>query len=234
LESEPGPVKTNRLLMLIRSLELNGFAMLVLSNLVLVLSLGILYVSILRRIFSRIHNSNDLRERPDCVLILGKCLKSNGISDLYRDRLDRGVVLWKRFKNVPILVLGGRTSRHPLTEAQAGLRYLCDEGVNPCNVITEERSRHTLENLKNAKALLARKDYHKVVLITNRYHLHRSSILAQGIGLRHLALPAELEWSWSVKMLYAVCREAYFLHWYYVGKWFAIKTRNETMLRRIT
>jgi len=88
-----------------------------------------------------------------------------------------------------------------------------------------------LENFRHARPWF---DAHpRAVVISNRYHLQRILTMARGLGLDIRACAAEdscKPWRRIPRLLL----EAAFLHWYWSGRIFAILTKNQRMLAKIS
>ena len=134
---------------------------------------------------------------------------------------------------MPILLLGGVTGNNRSSEAEMGLRYLLDKGINPDRLLLEDRSRHPLENLRNARAFIASHPG-SVAILSNRFHLARCSALASGLGMEHELCAAEEELRLSLPLAGRLLLEAFYLHWYETGKRWSRWTRDRRSLERIS
>lgn len=169
------------------------------------------------------------------IVVLGSCLDPEGRpTPTYIDRLDRALRLFGQSPSARIFLLGGRTAAGAPTEAEAGARYLLAHGVPERAVEREERSRHTLENLRFYRSARPLSDGHPDALVTSRFHLARSSLLASGLGIRHTPCGAEDRWSPSPREILRILAESVFLHWYLVGRTYACATGSRRMLDRIS
>ncbi|KAB2874757.1 MAG: hypothetical protein F9K38_15360 [Pseudorhodoplanes sp.] len=108
-------------------------------------------------------SADDERRPGDAILVLGRELVDDRPTPVYRARLEHGAALWRDGVAPRLLVSGGWTGTATRSEAAAGREYLLAAGVPDAAIETEERSRHTLENL----------------------HFVRESLRARGLG-RHL------------------------------------------------
>ena len=88
--------------------------------------------------------------------------------------------LYKRY-NLPIIISGGSISEQK--EADVVKRILLDIGVKPDKIITEDKSRDTVENALFVKDIFREKKFRKGLLITSGYHLRRSELLFKAVGL---------------------------------------------------
>ncbi len=168
------------------------------------------------------------------VLVLGMRLRPDGtIPQWYRWRLERALILLRAEQNAEAILLGGTTVPAHMSEAEAGRVWLRDAGVAATRIRTEDRSRHTLENLRHYRA-----DFHAgampPVLVTNRFHLARSSLIASGLGIAHARCTAETASLLPWRQLPAMLKEAKLIHWYVVGRTYSRLTRHQKMAARIS
>lgn len=212
----------------------DGFAMLALSNLVIVASAGLLWLVLLRRVHGVARRTPCLPAPAGHLLVLGMRLKGGEVAAGYAARLDRAAALMAVNPACKALLLGGTTDAGPHSEALAGQRYLAARGVAPARLLLEDRSRHTLENLREARQLLAAGNFDPPLLVTSRYHLARSAAIAEGLGLPHRLCAAEPELNLDAPTMLRLLKESYHLHWYYTGKLWARLTGNRKMLARIS
>ncbi len=151
----------------------------------------------------------------------------------YQTRLRRAAALWTRDKTTEIVVLGGRTAADQPSEAASGALFLraCDVATRA--ILLEDRSRHTLENLMLYRARFATAT-DPVVLVTSRFHLARSTILAAGLAIAHVPCAAERACRPLLRHLPLMLFEAALIHWYITGRSFARLTGNRRMAARIS
>jgi uncharacterized SAM-binding protein YcdF (DUF218 family) len=213
----------------------DGFAMLALSGAIILTSLGtslLLALGYVLRIALRTPSDGP---SPARIIVLGMRLNRNGdLRPCYRARLERALALWRQSERTRIVILGGVTTPGTRSEAKAGAACLLERGVRDDAIETEDRSRHTLENL-----LLYRERYppgqaELPVLVTSRFHMARSSLLAAGLGLAHRRCAAEASRSAAMRYLPHMLFEALLIHWYITGHSFARLTWNQRITGRIT
>jgi uncharacterized SAM-binding protein YcdF (DUF218 family) len=152
----------------------------------------------------------------------------------YRERLHRALQLWSQAQSGEIVVLGGRTAECARSEAAAGAALLNANGVPPEHILVEDQSRHTLENLRLYRERLSAGADHRPLLVTSRFHLARSSMLAAGLGIAHVPCAAEARRLPSLRHVPLILFEAVLIHWYITGQTFSRITRNNRMAARIT
>ena len=212
---------------------LDGYFTLLLSNLALLATAGLYWLWLINIVYQRAKHA--AVEVPNCDLlaVLGMRPENNQINNEFMTRLDRAAKLFEQGHANTILVIGGKTGNNTYSEAELGIRYLLVQGLCADNLIGEDHSRHTLENLHNAKRLFMEQGGQNAAIITSRYHLERSHRMANSLLLAHRLCAAEDEFTWNAKTLINILKEAYFIHWYEIGKAWAYGINSQKSLSRI-
>lgn len=130
----------------------------------------------------------------DAVIILGARLYGETPSPALKNRLDVALPYLKLHEDVPVVVTGAQGEGESISEAQAMQRYLIQQGVQEERIIVEANSYNTWENLQNAKQLLDARipgGSKAVMIASNGFHLFRSKMLAERLGMKAYGLPAK-------------------------------------------
>lgn len=210
-------------------IDSDGLAMLTLSNMVIIGTLGLSYWLVFFKTRRIARYPHSLPECNHWLLVPGMKLNKDIIPPDYQRRLDKARDLMESNADISLLILGGLTGDKALSEAEAGKQYLIGQGIAGSRIHSEEQSKNTLENLRRARDFINHKKVSST-LITNRYHLARCHALANGLKLEHKLFPAEDIISLNI---FKLLKEAYLLHWYEVGKRWVTLTGNTRMLNRI-
>ena len=212
----------------------DGFAMLALSALVLTLSLGVSFLPALAHVLRTAWTTPAALPGAARIIVLGHRLRPDGTpSRHFRHRLDRARALHAQ-SGAEIFLLGGCTRPAGPSEAKAGAAYLRARSVPPDRLRCEDRSRHTLENLRAYRAAFPAAPGGTAVLVTSRFHLARASLLAGGLGLAHLPCAAEAGRAHLARLPGTLLFEAFLIHWYIVGRGFCRWTGDARMTARIS
>lgn len=136
--------------------------------------------------------------RGDAIILLG-----GGVNDLVPDLSGRGVptegmlprvvtaVRLQRRLGIPVLVSGGAVFDGRTPEAVIVKRFLIDLGVPENKILTESKSRDTVENARFSKEILKRHGLHTPLLVTSAYHMRRSVMAFRRAGLEVTPVPAQ-------------------------------------------
>jgi len=122
----------------------------------------------------------------DFILVLGAGLKGGKtVSPLLAKRLDRGIRLWNAGgKAARFVVSGGKGSDERVSEAFAMKQYLLEQGIAEAQILMEDRSVNTAENIRFSKKMMEeQKPDYSASIVTSNYHVLRAVILAKNNGL---------------------------------------------------
>lgn len=216
-----------------RDVGWDGAAMLLLSNLVLVATAGLSGLWLLYRVWRIARVTPTAGVEGDWIVVLGARLIRDRVAPGYARRLRRAAALHRDDPRRRILLVGGPTGGSR-SEAECGRDFLRELGVPAASVFVEDQSLNTLDNLRHARQLRAELRERAFVLVTSRFHLARSGALARGLALRPVLCAAEDRLHHDPAMVWRLAREAYYLHWYAVGKAWTRWTGNRRNLARIS
>ncbi|MGH8553665.1 MAG: YdcF family protein, partial [Methylococcales bacterium] len=199
-----------------RKADHDAWFVLVISILVLLGSAGFFFGLILVRILYQAKTSSCSGFAPDSVyLVFGKQLVADRPDREYIARLDRLVDCG--FNSA--ILMGGQSPGNHIPEALAGFKYLKTKGIELHSVHLEQDSLSTLENLRNSRQLIRERP---AVIISNRYHLSRCSILAKSFSIEHELCAAEPNFLFEAETFVKCLLEAFYIHWFYSGKYWAM------------
>jgi uncharacterized SAM-binding protein YcdF (DUF218 family) len=208
----------------------DALLVLMISLIIMILTMGSLYLLLLIFIFHKARSSSTQWETitKSTYLIFGKKLNNDLPDQDYRYRLMR--LLQCPFDTA--IIMGGKTGNSLTSEAESGLSFLREKGLGKNKtILLEQSSENTLENLKNTRQILNNKP---AVIVSNRYHLARCSVLAKSLNIPHSLCAAEDDFSYSLHDFGKCLKEAFYIHWFYSGKYWAKLTGNKRMLDKIS
>ena len=144
----------------------------------------------------------------DYVIIHGAgLLHGDQLSKLLRDRVDKAIQGYRKDPTPPKLIpSGGKGGDETISEAEAMRRYLLQQGIPEADILMEDQSATTLENLRFSAALMEREGLSgPVLIVTNGFHVYRALKMAKDVGLPAEGLAAESD---GPSMPFALLREA--------------------------
>ena len=123
----------------------------------------------------------------DYVIIHGAGLiNGEKVSKLLQERLDKAIFVYRKDPSPTKLIpSGGKGSDENISEAEAMKRYLLEQGIPESDIIMEDKSATTLENLKFSKEIIDSREGRKyTALVTSNYHVYRALRYCRRVGLK--------------------------------------------------
>lgn len=73
-----------------------------------------------------------------------------------------------------------------ITEASAMKNFLLGKGIDKNKIIMEDQSKNTMENLAFSKKIMECKGFKTAVVVSNKYHLKRVSLMSKRLKMNTL------------------------------------------------
>jgi len=192
---------------------------------------GLLYVVYVIRVLRCAQQSTTTPVRARTILLFGKRLENGQMDSDFQARIARVQQLLEQGGVDCIVFLGGCHEGNK-SEAALASDALRMQGVAVgVELLMDETSRNTLENLHNARALLGVRAANPVALLSSRYHLARCAAIAQAMGFNFELCAAEQRLSLRLGQ---VLLEAAFLCWIDVARRWAYWVGYRRMMARIS
>lgn len=141
-----------------------------------------------------IYSANkDIKDKPDYIMILGGGIRGKSMLLIQLQRTEKALEFIKKNPDVKIIVSGGQGPGEDISEAESMKDYLIKHGVNSENIIKEDKSKNTMENMKYTAKILKTIDNRsnlKIGIVTSNFHIFRAKFLAKRVGLDAEGIPA--------------------------------------------
>jgi uncharacterized SAM-binding protein YcdF (DUF218 family) len=118
-------------------------------------------------------------KKSDCIIVLGCQVYGMTPSPFLAWRTEQALKLYKEGYGKYIIVSGGKGPGENISEAEAMKRYLLSKGVEASRILIEDKSGSTMANLINSKAIMDKEELKTAVIVSNKYHLKRASLMAK-------------------------------------------------------
>ncbi len=158
------------------------------------------------------------------IIVLGSGLKKGReVTPLLASRIDKGILAFHANPGSSLILSGGQGDDEQLAEGEAMRNYALEQGVPKEQVLVENRSRNTKENLLFSRELIETRekgqasDPGHILLVTNRYHLLRALLLARELDIPCDGRGAPTKFYFSINafirewVAYVVIRKKFFL-----------------------
>lgn len=163
------------------------FRLLFLFTSVLDLVLTFIFVSYL--FYSWIYQMFPIKRKIDYIIVLGSGISSEEVPPLLKSRLDKGIEYFQKNPKAIFIVSGGKGNDEPVSEAYAMKKYLLSQNISENQIILENQSRTTYENMLYSKKIIDKdwKDYNlkpSIIFSTSNYHVLRAHLYAKRVNLK--------------------------------------------------
>jgi len=150
--------------------------------LLLTLCLVVLVVGL---IASRIYSYRNVRsDAPaDAAVVLGAAVWSADVSPVFRERINHSIDLYRKGKVRKLIFTGGQGNPGEPTESSAAKKYALKNGVPAQDILIEEKSHTTFENIVYAKQLADQQGLRRVLIVSDPLHMKRAMAMAVDVGL---------------------------------------------------
>ena len=165
-------------------------------------TLSYLYSIIIATLFCNIMASrHNPKYDKDFVIILGSKIKDNGeLTPLLKGRVDRAIRFGKEQfdssgKKIYYIPSGGKGRDEVISEAEAIRNYLVKCGIDKKDIIIENKSTSTEENMKFSNEIIKKKKQDaKISFSTTNYHVFRSGVIASNEGIYCEGMGSKTKW----------------------------------------
>lgn len=132
----------------------------------------------------------------DYVVVLGAGIMGKTVTPLLAARITRGIEIYQKNPGSKLIMSGGQGPGEDILEAEAMAEYAINLGIPKEDIIIENKSRTTNENLRFSYALM--KPNSKFCIVTNSYHVYRALVLAKRQGLQCIGYGAKTKWYFTL------------------------------------
>ena len=165
----------------------------------LFLSLSIFYlifIMVMYTLTSWLNLINIRQKHLDYVVVLGAGLIGKKVTPLLASRINRGIQIYHRNPGSKLIMSGGQGSDEEIPESHAMAKYAEEQGVPQSDIIIEDKSKTTNENLRFSHNLM--KPDSTFCLVTSSYHVYRALVLAKRQGLQCVGYGAKTKWYFTL------------------------------------
>lgn len=160
-------------------------------ELLLMIGLGyVLFTFMALALYSWVYQLIPKNFKCDFIIVHGAGLiKGQWVTPLLAHRLDKAVEVYEwSNRRAKLIVSGGQGADELISEAAAMRNYLTEVGVPESDILLEDQSTTTRENIQLSKQLIEQtwteSKRPRVLFVTNDYHVFRTSIYARQARLR--------------------------------------------------
>ncbi len=160
------------------------------------------------------YGKSDEKSPSDVAIVLGASVWEDGVSPVYRERINHAIALYEDGFVDYIILTGGFGEGSYKSDSQVAKEYALSQGVPEERILTEEKSTITEENLEFSKEIMEENDLETAIIVSDPLHMKRSMLMAEDYNINALSSPTTTSMYKSLKTkIPFLLREEFF----YVG-----------------
>ena len=156
----------------------------------------------------------DEKAPSNVAIVLGASVWEDGVSPVYRERINHAITLYKDGFVDYIILTGGFGEGSYKSDSQVAKEYALSQGIPEERLLIEEKSTITEENLEFSKEVMEENDLETAIVVSDPLHMKRSMLMAEDYNINALSSPTTTSMYKSLKTkIPFLLREEFF----YVG-----------------
>lgn len=150
-------------------------------------------------VFYKVYSTStlDMASKADAIVVLGAAEYAGKPSPVLQARLDHAFDLFKQGFAPIIITTGGTHPGEDFSEGEVGRNYLIKKGIPESQIIAEENSLTTKQNIMRVEEILndekleilLGKKPEKVILVSDPFHMYRAVSIAEDAGIDAVSSP---------------------------------------------
>ena len=138
-----------------------------------------------------IYAERDEKRAADTAIILGAAADESGPSPVYRERINHGIELYNDGYVGKLIMTGGTGEGNTHSDAYIAKQYAVSQGIPESDIMTEDTSTITQENLENSKLIMDENRFDTTIIVSDPLHMRRAMLLARDSGITAYSSPTE-------------------------------------------
>lgn len=135
------------------------------------------------------YSTLDEKRPVDAVIILGAAAWYKRPSPVFEERIRHGLWLYQNGYAQKLIMTGGKSLNAPYSEAYVARRFALKKQIPADDILIEETSRNTRENLVNAKQLMDAYHLKSSIIVSDPFHMKRAMAIAENLGIEAYSSP---------------------------------------------
>ncbi len=129
--------------------------------------------------------------KSDVAIVLGAGTNKGKLSPVFRERINHSILLYNKGIVDKIILTGGFGKGQKQSDSRTAKNYAIENGVPKDHIIIEEKSKFTIENLKESKQIMDSIGVENALLISDPLHMKRVVKLAKFYGIDCKSSPTQ-------------------------------------------
>ncbi|PCI99187.1 MAG: multidrug MFS transporter [Flavobacteriales bacterium] len=121
--------------------------------------------------------------KSDVAIVLGAGTNEGKLSPVFKERINHSLLLYKKGLIDKIIFTGGFGKGQTESDSQIAKNYALKNGVPEYNIIIEDKSQFTIENISESKLIMDSIGVKTALIISDPLHMKRAIKLAEFYGI---------------------------------------------------
>ena len=121
--------------------------------------------------------------KSDVVIVLGAGTNDGKLSPVFKERINHSILLYNNGIVNKIILTGGFGKGQKQSDSQTAKYYAIEKGIPEENIIIEEKSKFTKENIEQSKQIMDSLGMKSALLVSDPLHMKRAIKLAENYGI---------------------------------------------------
>jgi len=117
--------------------------------------------------------------KSDVAIVLGAGASDGKLSPVFKERINHSIMLYKKEVVDKIIFTGGFGKGQQQSDSQTAKNYALNSGIPENDILIEEESNYTIENLKQSKQIMDSLGFKNALIVSDPMHMKRAMKLAK-------------------------------------------------------
>lgn len=131
----------------------------------------------------------DEAQKADVIIVLGAGTYGGEVSPVFRERINHAITLYNEGYAPKIIMTGGLGKGNAVSDAYAAKQYAISAGIPAEDILLEQRSSITQENLIFAREIMDKEKMKTAIIVSDPLHMKRAMLLARDAGVDGFSSP---------------------------------------------
>ena len=123
-------------------------------------------------------------KNSDVAIVLGAGTHDGILSPVFIERIEHGIYLYQNQLIDKLILTGGKGENQEISDSDLAKNYAIEKGIPTKDILIEEYSNYTYENLIEAKGIMDSLNYSSAFIVSDPLHMKRSMELAFQTGIK--------------------------------------------------
>lgn len=161
----------------------------------------------------------DEKRPADTAIILGAAAYQGELSPVFRERVNHGIWLYQNGYVKKLIMTGGYGAGNLASDSYIAKQYAESQGIPGEDILYEEKSTITQENLRYAREIMDEEALYSAILVSDPLHMKRAMAMAKDYGITAYSSPTPTTMYKSLKnRIVFLGREVFFYIGYQISR----------------